>query len=270
MPEGMPDVLAAILGATRCIIEHRKIRVPIAELERRAALIPSKHGVFSAALEGPGPAVIAECKRRSPSRGVLRATYDPAALAGQYAAAGAAAISVLTEPTFFDGDPAHLVAVRGAVALPVLRKDFILEEYQLLEARAWGADAVLVIVAALGDLQLRRLIAAARDVGLDVLVEVHDEAELGRALDGGAAIIGVNNRNLRTLEVDPGVALRLAARLPAGVVGVAESGVRSGAAIAALAAAGYRALLVGEWLVRAPDPGAALTALLAETREAVR
>jgi indole-3-glycerol phosphate synthase len=271
MADGRPDVLAAILGATRRIVEDRSARLPIREMERRASLVPDKRGVFSAALTfEPAPRVIAECKRRSPSRGVLRAAYDPASLAAQYAAAGAAAISVLTEPTFFDGDPAHLIAVRAAVPLPILRKDFIVDEYQLLEARAWGADAVLLIVAALDDLELRRLVTASAALGLETLVEVHTGSELDRALDAGARLVGVNNRNLRTLAVEPAVSLQLAARLRGDVIGVAASGLRSRGEVDALAAAGYRAVLVGERLMQADDPGAALAELLVEAGRSAR
>ena len=172
--------------------------------------------------------VIAECKRRSPSRGVLAAQYDPVAIARQYEAGGAAAISVLTEPTFFDGALEHLDrGARRRSTLPLLRKDFIVDEYQLLEARAAGADAVLLIVAALEQADLVRLQQRAWELGLAALVEVHDDEELGRAVDSGARIIGVNNRNLRTLAVDVAASDRLAARMPAGVVGVSESGLQS-------------------------------------------
>ncbi len=176
-------------------------------------MMPPTRG-FRAALAAPGLRVIAECKRRSPSRGVLRAEYDPVAIARRYVDAGAAAISVLTEPTFFDGALAHLEAVRAAVDVPLLRKDFVVDQYQLLEARASGADAVLLIVAALDDAALGQLSRDARALGLDVLVEVHDDAELDRATAAGADLIGVNNRNLRTLAVDVDASFRLAARMP--------------------------------------------------------
>jgi indole-3-glycerol phosphate synthase len=206
--------------------------------------------------------VIAECKRRSPSRGVLRAAYDAAGIATGYAAGGAAAISVLTEPTFFDGSLDDLVAVRGAVDVPILRKDVVVSEYQLLEARAAGADAVLLIVAALTAGELRALSAQAASLGLDVLVEVHDVAELGAAVDAGAAIIGVNNRNLRTLAVDVGASETLVARMPAGVVAVSESGLKSADDLDRLGRLGYHAFLIGERFMTAPDPGAALRTLL--------
>lgn len=256
------DLLGAIVAATRTRVAHASSRVAAAGLARRVDVMPPTRG-FRAALAASGVRVIAECKRRSPSRGVLRAEYDPAAIARRYAEAGAAAISVLTEPTFFDGALAHLDAVRRAVDVPLLRKDFVVDGYQLLEARVSGADAVLLIVAALDDEALRRLAQGARALGLDVLVEVHDDAELDRAIAAGADIIGVNNRNLRTLAVDVNVSFRLAARMPAGAFAVAESGVTSGADVRRLQAAGYRAFLIGERFMTATDPGAALAGLLA-------
>ena len=195
---------------------------------------------------------------------MLRADYDPAAIARRYAEAGAAAISVLTEPTFFDGSLAHLEAVRAVVDVPILRKDFVVDGYQLLEARASGADAVLLIVAALDDEALARLTRDARALGLDVLVEVHDEAELDRALASGADLIGVNNRNLRTLTVDVEASVRLAARMPAGVLAVAESGLKSGSDVRRLQSLGYRAFLIGERFMTATDPGGALAGLLSD------
>jgi indole-3-glycerol phosphate synthase len=206
--------------------------------------------------------VIAECKRRSPSRGVLAPQYDPVSIARQYEAGGAAAISVLTEPTFFDGALDHLTAVRKAVDLPVLRKDFVVDEYQLLEARAAGADAVLLIVAALEQPDLVRLQSRAWELGLAALVEVHDDEELSRAIDGGARLVGVNNRNLRTLAVDVGASDRLAAKMPAGVIGVSESGLQTRGDLERLAAAGYRAFLIGERFMTDPDPARAITELI--------
>ena len=197
----------------------RREREPLAALERRAAARRAARIRSSRRRSGRRGRVnvIAECKRRSPSRGVLAADYDPVAIARQYERGGAAAISVLTEPTFFDGALEHLAAVRAAVDVPLLRKDFIVDEYQLLEARAAGADAVLLIVAALEQATLTRLQQRARELGLAALVEVHDEEELTRAIDSGARLIGVNNRNLRTLAVDVDASYRLAARMPAGV-----------------------------------------------------
>jgi indole-3-glycerol phosphate synthase len=185
-------------------------------------------------------------------------------IARGYEDAGAAAISVLTEPTFFDGQLDHLRAVREAVACPLLRKDFIVDEYQLLEARAAGADAVLLIVAALSDGALTALSTAARGMAMDVLVEVHDELELDRAVAAGADIIGVNNRNLRTLAVDVDASFRLAAAMPPGVLAVAESGLTTGNDLRRLGAAGYRAFLIGERFMTTPVPGTALAALMAD------
>jgi indole-3-glycerol phosphate synthase len=254
-------LLATIVAATRRIVEVREQMVPAGRLtwSRRP-----RGEAFGEALRGPAPPrVIAECKRRSPSRGVLRAEYHPAAHAAAYARAGAVAVSVLTEPTFFDGDLDHLAAVRRAVDLPLLRKDFIVTEYQLLEAAAAGADAVLLIVGALDDASLRHLLGRTRAFGLAALVEVHDDIELRRALDAGAAIVGVNSRDLRTLAVDPKVHERLAAALPAGATAVAESGIATAADLARLAGFGYHAFLVGERLISQPDPGVALQELRA-------
>ncbi len=263
MSVGSSDLLGAIVAATRTRVREAASRVPPADLVRRAEMMPATLG-FRTALAAPGLRVIAECKRRSPSRGILRAEYDPAAIARGYAGAGAAAISVLTEPTFFDGALAHLEAVRAAVDLPLLRKDFVVDGYQLLEARASGADAVLLIAAALDDQALSILARDARALGLDVLVEVHDEAELDRAVAAGADLIGVNNRNLRTLAVDVDASFRLAARVPDGAIAVAESGLKTGAEVRRLQAAGYRGFLIGERLMTATDPGEALAGLLAE------
>jgi len=218
--------------------------------------------LFAEILRRPGLNVIAECKRRSPSRGILRHDYDPAAIAISYARAGAAAISVLTEPTFFDGSIDHLGAVRQAVELPLLRKDFIVTESQVAEAAAAGADAVLLIVAALDDRLLRTLHATASVLGLAVLVEVHDASELSRAIDAGASIIGVNSRNLRTLEVSLAIFNELAPGLPPGTIAVAESGLKTHADLARLKSLGYDAFLIGERFMTTPDPGAALASLI--------
>lgn len=257
-----PDLLAAIVAATRRTTESRREREPQAALERRAAAAWPRGPEFEATLRADGPRVIAECKRRSPSRGVLAPDYDPVAIATRYEQGGAAAISVLTEPSFFDGSLAHLTAVRAAVNLPLLRKDFIVDEYQLFEARAAGADAALLIVAALAQADLVRLQARAWDLGLAALVEVHDDEELQRAVDAGARVIGVNNRNLRTLAVDTAASYRLAAMMPAGVTAVSESGLKTGADLEALAAAGYRAFLIGERFMTDPDPARAITELI--------
>jgi indole-3-glycerol phosphate synthase len=257
------DLLAAVVAATRKTVESRRAATPLSALEQRAAERRPRGDAFRTALSRAAHInVIAECKRRSPSRGVLRRDYDPAAIAREYERGGAVAISVLTEPTFFDGALAHLQEVRVAVACPLLRKDFVVEEYQLLEAAAAGADAVLLIVAALSDRQLASLHRAARALGLAALVEVHDVPELERALAAGAEIIGVNNRNLRTLEVDVRASETIAERLPKHVVAVSESGLKTPRDIARMRALGYRAFLIGERLMTSPSPGAALQELL--------
>ena len=264
------DLLATIVAATRRIVDVRQAREPIDVLRAicettTAARVSSssRPGRFEAALGRPDRLnVIAECKRRSPSRGVLRADYDAAAIARGYAGAGAAAISVLTEPTFFDGSLEHLQAVRHAVDVPLLRKDFIVSQYQLLEAKAAGADAVLLIVAALHQPELTLLATQAAALGLDVLVEVHEADEVSRAIDAGARIIGVNNRNLRTLTVDVHRSETVIARIPHDVIAVAESGLRSAEDLLRLRQLGYRAFLIGERFMSMEDPGAELQALL--------
>ncbi|MEO7192033.1 MAG: indole-3-glycerol phosphate synthase TrpC [Vicinamibacterales bacterium] len=250
------DLLEAIVAGARRAAE---LRAGAAEAAPGGVTLTARHGeAFRASLRQPGIRIIAECKRRSPSRGVLRREYDPGAIAEGYAAHGAAAISVLTEPSFFDGALEHLHAVRARVPLPLLRKDFIVTEYQVFEAAAAGADAVLLIVAALDDGTLCRLMDLARTFGLAPLVEVHDTDELGRALRAGADIIGVNSRNLRTLQVHPSVLEELAPLIPADVVAVAESGLKTAADLIRLRQVGYSAFLIGERFMTEPDPGAAL------------
>ena len=257
------DLLAAIVAATRRIVDVRRARDPLAAVARRAELASPRGDLFLAELSRAGRVnVIAECKRRSPSRGVLRADYDPVAIARSYADAGAAAISVLTEPTFFDGSLEHLAAVRAAVTAPLLRKDFTVSEYQLFEARAAGADAVLLIVAALSRQELDALLARSRSLGLAALVEVHGAGELDAALAAGAAIVGVNNRNLRTLAVDVAMSEALIARMPPGVVAVSESGLKDRGELLRLRSLGYRAFLIGERFMTAPSPGDALRTLV--------
>ena len=260
---GSGDLLEAIVGATRARVDTLQHTWPEAEVRRRAAGRRPRCREFSAALARHDRVnVIAECKRRSPVKGVLRWAYDPAAIAQGYVQAGAAAVSVLTEPTFFDGRITHVSEVRAAVTVPVLRKDFIVCEYQLLETRAAGADAVLLIVAALDDGTLRRLVRAAEGLELAALVEVHDERELDCALAAGASIVGVNNRDLRTLEVDVATSTRLIELIPGGITAVAESGLRSLDEVRTLREGGYGAFLIGEALMAAPDPGRALESLL--------
>jgi indole-3-glycerol phosphate synthase len=259
-----PDLLATIVAATEHSVATRAAETPIEVLERHAVSAgrtPRGQAFERALRDWPAPRVIAECKRRSPSRGILRADYDAPAHARAYELAGAAAISVLTEPTFFDGDLEHLDAVRSAVQVPLLRKDFIVAEYQLAEAVANGADAVLLIVAALDDRRLRDLLERASARGLACLVEVHEVGEIARAVDAGARLIGVNSRNLRTLGVDLQVLDEAASRLPSSITAVAESGIRSREDIDRLSAAGYHAFLVGERLITQADPGAALWTL---------
>jgi indole-3-glycerol phosphate synthase len=276
------DLLGTIVAGTRRIVELREEREPLSQLTRRAEQRASRGGRFRAALcDGPEatadsararvsagngrhavPHIIAECKRRSPSRGVLRPDYDPVAIAKGYVEAGAVAISVLTEPTFFDGALEHLQAIDGAVDVPLLRKDFIVSEYQLVEAKAAGADAVLLIVAALEPGEVARLQQCAATLGLDVLVEVHTAEELAIAIDAGAGIIGVNNRNLRTLDVDVRASEALISRMPPNVVAVSESGLRTADDLGRLQELGYRAFLIGERFMTAVDPGGALKALL--------
>ena len=255
------DLLATIVAATKTRVAWAAARTPLARV-RESPAAPSR-GFRAALAHGGGLNVIAECKRRSPSKGVLRRRYDPAAIAAAYERAGAAALSVLTEPAFFDGDLEHLRAVRAAVGLPLLRKDFVVDPYQVWEARAAGADAVLLIVGALEQPALVDLLGTAKEAGLDALVKVHDECELDRALEAGADLVGVNNRDLRTLKVDLDTSHRLASRLPAGLVAVAESGLRRAADLRELQSRGYRAFLIGERFMAAEDPGAALGALLA-------
>jgi indole-3-glycerol phosphate synthase len=215
-------------------------------------------------------AVIAELKKASPSKGLIRAEFRPAELAAELEAAGAAALSVLTDEEFFQGSLGNLREASAAVAIPCLRKDFIVDEFQLLEARANAADAVLLIVAALSAEELGRLARGARERGLDVLCEVHDGAELQRALDAGCDLVGVNTRDLRTFQVDLSTALDMAAKFPAGVVKVAESGIHSAEDVARLRAAGYDAFLVGESLMRAESPGEALRELMRVPSDAYR
>jgi indole-3-glycerol phosphate synthase len=248
-------ILDEIVGHKRVEVAARRAAHPRALLEEACRRLPPARP-FGAALRPAPPErvrLIAEVKRASPSTGVLDAGLDPARQAGAYAAAGAAAVSVLTDARYFRGSLEDLRAVRAAVALPVLRKEFIVEEYQLWESRAAGADAVLLIVAALPAAALEDLCQAARGVGLEALVEVHTEAELARALALGAPIIGVNNRDLQTLQTSLAPSLRLLPLVPPGCLAVSESGIGSAADVLRVVEAGARAVLVGEGLVRARD-----------------
>ena len=266
----MSDLLKKILARKVEEIRDRCARVSLSELSSRAADQPPTRG-FVAALESKIedglPAVIAEIKKASPSKGVMRNDFDPAAIAQSYEANGAACLSVLTDADFFHGSEAFLDAARNACHLPVLRKDFILDPYQVYEARAIGADCILLIVAALGDATLLELTLLAAELDLDVLVEVHDEEELERALAIPAPLIGVNNRDLHTFETSLDTSTRLAAQIPYDRLMVSESGIRTPDDVARLRAEGIEAFLVGETFMRAPDPGAALKLLFAEEAE---
>jgi indole-3-glycerol phosphate synthase len=260
----MPVSLDEIVNSAREKVAEAKRNADVRELERRAELHMPRG--FRRCLEEKsrtGVAVIAELKKASPSKGLIRANFHVEELARELEEAGAAALSVLTDKEFFQGSLENLALASAAVNIPCLRKDFILDEFQLVEARANSADAVLLIVAALSQAELQTLALGARSRGLDVLCEVHNEQELRCALDVGCELIGVNTRDLRTFEVNAETAFRLAELLPKDAVKVAESGIRSGEDIARLRAAGYQAFLVGESLMRAERPGEALRALVA-------
>ena len=258
------DVLARILSAKAAEVRAAQAVRSFAAIDAEARLTPPPRG-FTAALRTKlgerKPAVIAEIKRASPSRGVLRDPFDPAAIAASYESAGAACISVLTDAPFFQGSAQHLVLARVACALPALRKEFIIDEYQVAQSRALGADAILLIVAALDDARLAALEACAIDYRMDVLVEVHDARELERALELSTPLIGINNRNLRTFNVSLHTTLELAPRVPPERIVIAESGIVAQRDVQQLRRHGVNAFLVGEAFMRAPDPGAALTAL---------
>ncbi len=257
------SLLDQILQSTRRrVAETRKV-ADVRELERLAAgQVVRGFRRRLVEVAATGVAVIAELKKASPSKGLIRAEFDPAALAAELEVAGAGALSVLTDVEHFQGSLENLQLASGTVGIPCLRKDFIVDELQLLEARAHGADAVLLIVAALSKVELETLAARARERELDVLCEVHDEDELKRALDAGCDTVGVNNRNLKTFEVDLNTSLRLAELMPANVFCVAESGIHSGTDIARLRVAGFGAFLIGESLMRAVSPGEELRSLL--------
>jgi indole-3-glycerol phosphate synthase len=264
----MATHLDTILASTRAAVAAAKAAVPLAELERRAA--EHRPRGWAAALRraaASGPAVIAEIKKASPSKGLIRADFEVDSLARSYQAGGAAVLSVLTDEPFFQGSLRNLELASKAVRLPCLRKDFMVDEYQIAEARAHRADAILLIAAALTGAEMQRFAAVARGTDLDVLVEVHTGEELDRVLEAlgetGADAIGVNNRNLKTFEVSLETSLSLVEKIPASVVRVAESGIATSADLARLRAAGFDAFLIGESLMRQADPGAALAELLA-------
>ncbi|MCO5121262.1 MAG: indole-3-glycerol phosphate synthase TrpC [Burkholderiaceae bacterium] len=268
----MSDVLQRILAVKREEVDAAQARLPLAHVRQVAesscamtADTAARPRGFTAALrsriaEG-GSAVIAEIKKASPSKGVIRPGFDPAAIAASYEGAGATCLSVLTDVQFFQGDAEHLRAARDACSLPVLRKDFVIDPYQVYEARAWGADCILLIVAALDDGQMAELEACAAEVGLDVLVEVHDGNELDRALRLATPLVGINNRNLRTFEVSLETTLGLLGEIPPDRLVVTESGILAPVDVARMRGAGVGAFLVGEAFMRAPDPGAELARL---------
>ncbi len=269
----MPASLDSIVAATRQRLSQRiadsRQKYGLREMEGAAAAhTPRGFGkrLRRVAQDGTAIAVIAELKKASPSKGLIRADFRPSELARDLERAGAAALSVLTDEQFFQGSLEYLRQASASSSLPCLRKDFIVDEFQIVEARANCADAILLIVAALDQKELVALAGTARAQGLDVLCEAHDERELERAVDAGCDLIGINSRNLRTFAVDLGTALRLAEKIPAGCVRVAESGIHSGADLARLRSAGYEAFLIGEWLMKAERPGAALAKLMEEAR----
>lgn len=257
----MPTFLEKVMDEVRADLEERKKRRPVSALLAQIGPVPRSRP-FSEALVAEGVSLIAEMKRASPSRGEIRPGASVEGIVTAYERAGASACSILTEPHYFGGSLDDLVAARQAVDIPLLRKDFVVDEYQLLEARAAGADAALLIVAGLGGELLVELLAAATELGLDCLVETHDEHEVETAVDAGAELIGVNNRNLHTLEVDLSTTFRLLADVPAGTVVIAESGITSHDDIRELQDAGVDAVLVGEALMREDDPAVAVRALM--------
>jgi indole-3-glycerol phosphate synthase len=258
----MPDILAEIVARKRREVAVARESVPLAVLEDAVPAAPPVRDFFAAVSAGPPIKLIAEFKRHSPSAGEIRPGATVADVVTAYAAAGAAAVSVLTDHAGFGGSLADLEAARGAMSLPVLRKEFVIDVYQVVEARAHGADAVLLIAECLDDCHLRSLYRAIIDLGMTPLVELHDEENLPRVLDLGATLVGVNNRNLKTMTTDLGHVLALRERVPDDVVLVAESGIKTRADVERLEAAGIQAMLVGESLLKQPDPGAAAAALL--------
>jgi indole-3-glycerol phosphate synthase len=259
------DILARICADKRAEVERRKAARPQGDVERDAARAPPPRGfaaALTASLDSGGLALIAELKKASPSRGLIRADFDPPALARAYRDGGAACLSVLTDAPYFQGEDGYLTAAREASGLPVLRKDFMIDPWQIAESRALGADCVLVIMAALDDVVAGEIMAAARGLAMDALIEVHDEAELERAAKLGGSLIGINNRNLKTLDVDLATTERLAPLAPKDAALVCESGLASHDDLLRMGLAGVRRFLVGESLMRAADVAAATSALL--------
>ncbi|MBV8558797.1 MAG: indole-3-glycerol phosphate synthase TrpC [Planctomycetaceae bacterium] len=258
----MSTILDEIVATKRREVTAARLRMPLGEMEVQAASAPPVRD-FRAALAGPGPIqMIAEVKKASPSAGVLRADFDPIAIARTYQAHGAACISVLTDVPYFQGHLSFLARIRASVAIPLLRKDFLIDEYQVVEARLAGADAILLIAEILDDATLARLLARARDLGMAALLEFHDEANLPRVLAAGADLVGINNRDLHRFVTDLDRTLRLRDRIPPEVLLVSESGIRTRRDVERLEAAGVSAILVGETLMRSDDIGRAVEQLL--------
>jgi indole-3-glycerol phosphate synthase len=257
----MSDILDEIVASKQRELATARERLTETELERLAAAMPPARDFRGALLRAEGIAVIAEVKKASPSAGVIRADFDPVAIARAYERGGAACVSVLTDGPFFQGSLDDLRAVRAAIELPILRKDFVLERYQLLEARSAGADAVLLIAEILPGEALPRLLRAANELGLQALVELYERDNLSRVLDAGARLVGVNNRDLRTFVTRLSHTLDVAAAVPPDVCLVSESGIRGRSDVEPLLAAGVKAILVGETLMRSVDPGTALAEL---------
>jgi indole-3-glycerol phosphate synthase len=258
------DILGKIIATKQEEVIAAQVARPLSDVDAQARAMPPSRGferALRSKIEQSRPAVIAEIKKASPSKGVLRETFDPPAIAASYERAGAACLSVLTDKPFFQGASEYLVQARAACSLPALRKEFIVDEYQVAESRALGADAILLIAAALEDAQMAALEQCARDYGMDVLVEVHDATELDRALALATKLVGINNRNLRNFSVTLDTTFNLLPRVPADRLVVTESGIVTPRDVSLMRAKGVNAFLVGEAFMRAQDPGAALTAL---------
>jgi indole-3-glycerol phosphate synthase len=258
----MAEILATIADHVRGVVEHRRREAPLSQLRGRPLYQTPTRG-FAAALSGSGRRIVAEVKKASPSKGLIRANFDPVAIAQDYAVHGASAISVLTEERFFQGDLDSLAQIHAAVNLPLLRKDFTLDSYQIVEAKSYGADAVLLIAALLDASLMRDLREQASELKMDSLVEVHTEAELAAALEAGADLVGINNRDLKTFEVSLATTERLAPLVPPGKPALCESGIDSVDQIRRVERWGIHAFLIGESLMRAPHPGAKLREFLA-------
>lgn len=264
-PAAKPSILERILARRRQRVEEARAQVGLEEMRRRAASQPGTRSLRAALLDPEFPRrsfIIAEVKRASPSAGRIRPDLDAVQMAEVYRDAGAGGISILTEVDFFHGRPEDLVEIRARIDLPLLRKDFIIDEYQVQESRALGADALLLIVAALTPPELQRLLGATRETGMEAIVEVHDGKELDTALRAGARMVGVNNRDLTSFEVNLETSLRLADSIPASVARIAESGIRTRNDVEVLANAGFHGFLIGETLLRSADPGGSLRELI--------